>query len=156
MRAYSRAPQKNRNERKPSRRWRSQRGYSLHDVLMALLATAVLSAMAIPVGRSSVADYQLNSAAELLSRDLERARLKALDANGDVALRRESDGTYSLSGKLQRLPHGVSFSISSADSVVFNRFGAVSDGVATSFVLTMGIRSRELRIRAAGAVEVRR
>lgn len=109
--------------------------------------------MAVPLGRSGVATYELSAATTTLCRDLERARLKALEANADVGLHRESERSYRISGKTHFLPNRARFSGSSADSVVFNRLGAVSDGVMAIFVIEAAGRSRGLRVGAAGAVE---
>jgi hypothetical protein len=125
--------------------------------MSALVVTGVLSATALPVGRTSVSTYQMNSAIQTMSRDLEQARLKALESNGAVTVRCESDETYSVAGKLRRLPGGVRFSDVSADSVVFGHLGAVKDGVAQTFVLVSKVEEEaELRVRIAGAVEVRK
>ncbi len=131
------------------------RGFSLFDLMSALAVTGVLSAAALPVGRSSVSTYQLDSAVQTLSRDLEQARLKALESNTEVVVVRESDDTYAVAGRVRRLPGGVRFSEVSADSVVFAHLGALKAGVAQTIVLVSRASAEaELRVGVAGAVEV--
>ncbi len=153
MRTTQTRSQNRLSRRRPSRSRASESGIALHDVLLALMVTAVLSTMALPVGRSGVATYELSAATTTVCRDLERARLKALEANAEVMVSRESERSYRIAERVQRLPKGARFSSTSADSLVFNRLGAVSDGGVATFVIELGDRSRELRVGAAGAVE---
>ncbi len=62
-----------------------------------------------------------------------------------------------MSGTQRDLPDGVRFNPTSADSIAFDRLGAVSGGASASLILASGSdRHVELRVGAAGAVEVRR
>lgn len=126
-------------------------------MMTAVVVAGVLSAFAVPLGLSSVTAQRLGAAVEAMSRDVERARLMALERNATVTVRCDSPGTYTAAGKMRRLPEGVHFSDGSADSVVFGRLGAVSDGLAKSFVLaSVSGQSAEVVIGPAGSVEVRR
>ncbi len=134
---------------------RGRLGFTLAELMVTLFITGVLSAMALPLSRSMIGQNQLSTASEVLSRDLERARLRALDGNRKITVRRQSDQTYNVDGKDHQLAGEIRFSAVSADSITFSRLGVLADGIQQSFMLVHPEGdSHTVLVRPAGLVEV--
>ena len=139
------------------KRIRCSRGFTMVDMINALILMAVLMGMSAMLGRRTVARYQLNAAARMLSVDMTRVKTQAIQTNAVTTVLRESDRYYRASGMARQLPRLVRFDAVSADSVAFNGLGAVTDGVTHRFVLITSYGdAREVFVYAAGGQEVRK
>ncbi len=136
---------------------RCKRGYTLVEMTVVLLLIGAAMGTTGPLSRRMVALYQLNAAAQTLAADLSQAKIRAIQSNALATLERESNRDYRAAGYPRRLPGMVRFDAESADTVVFNGLGAMSDGASHRFVLVnLFGESREIVIYAAGGHEVRK
>ncbi len=136
---------------------RCRRGYTMIDLVVLLLLIAAVMGTTAPLSRRVVANYQLSTAVQTLVSDLSQTKVRAIQSNAVVTLRRESSRDYRAAGYPRRLPGLVHFDASSADSVTYNGLGAVSGGAARQLVLVNAYgESRRVRIYAAGGHEVQK
>ncbi len=136
---------------------RCQRGYTMIDLAVVLLLIGAALSTTGPLSRRVVARYELNTAAQTLAADLSQAQIRAIQSNALAVVARESIRRYRVASSPRRLPGMVRFDGESADSVVFNGLGAMSDGTTHRFVLVNSFgEAREVVIYAAGGHEVRR
>jgi len=66
---------------------RSQRGFTVIEMLMVVSMIAVLAAMSLPVMRDMTASIKLNEAARMVEREMQDARLRAVAANRVLRVR---------------------------------------------------------------------
>jgi type II secretory pathway pseudopilin PulG len=136
---------------------RCKRGYTLVDMAVVLLLIGAAMGTTGPLSRRMIALYQLNAATQTLTADLEQAKIRAIQSNALEAVARETGRDYRAAGYPRRLPGMVRFGEESADTVVFNGLGAMSDGTSHRFVLVnLFGETREIVIYAAGGHEVRK
>lgn len=136
---------------------RCTRGFTMVDLINAMLLIALIMGMTTLLGQRAIARYQLNAAARTLVSDLTHAKMRAIQTNAVAKLTRESERDYRASGMPRQLPGAVRFDVGSADSVSFNGLGAVAGGGTRQFVLVNQFGdAREVHIYAAGGQEVRR
>lgn len=133
-----------------------RKGYTLVDMAVVLILIGAALSMSGPLSRRVIANYQLNTAVQTLVSDLSQTKIRAIQANEISSVKLETESYYRAAGHPRELPGMVKFDGESADSVAFNGLGAVTDGMAHSFVLvnTYG-EEREVRVYAAGGHEVR-
>ena len=132
-------------------------GYTLVDAAFLLLLIGIVLGTTAPLSQRMIAKYQLNSAAQVLSADLAEAKVRAIQSNAVAKVIRESIRDYRVAGAPRQLPGMVEFDVSSADSMSFNGLGAITAGTSQLFVLVNRYGdSREIRIYAAGGLEVKR
>lgn len=127
------------------------------DLVVLLFLIAAVMGTTAPLSRRVVARYQLSTAVQTLVSDLSQTKVRAIQSNTVMTLRRESSRDYRAAGYPRRLPGLVQFDVSSADSVTYNGLGAVSDGAARELVLVNVYgESRRVRVYAAGGHEVQK
>lgn len=66
---------------------RSQRGFSLTELMLTVAIAATIMGMAVPVLTDVSATIKLNEAARMIERELQDARLKAVSANRSLRVR---------------------------------------------------------------------
>ena len=136
---------------------RCKRGFTIADLVNAMLLFAVIIGITATLGRRAVARYQLNSAARMLAVDVRRVKTRAIQTNAITTVAIESDRYYRASGLPRQLPAMVRFDEVSSDSVSFNGLGGVAGGGTRHFVLTTSSgEAREIFVYAAGGQEIRK
>lgn len=68
-------------------RLRSDRGFTLPEVLLTVALVATIAAMAVPVMNDVTASIKLNEAARMVERELQDARLRAVSSNRILRVR---------------------------------------------------------------------
>jgi len=137
--------------------FRCERGYTLVDMAVVLILIGTVLGTTGPLSRRVVARYQLSTAVQTLVADLTQVKIRAIQSNAVVTLRRESNRDYRVAGAPRQLPGMVRFDGGSADSVAYNGLGALSGGSTQRFVLVNAFgETREIRVYASGGHEVRR
>jgi prepilin-type N-terminal cleavage/methylation domain-containing protein len=68
-------------------RSRNARGFTVVEMLMVVSMIAVLAVMALPVMKDMTASIKLNEAARLVEREMQDARLKAVNSNRVIRVR---------------------------------------------------------------------
>jgi prepilin-type N-terminal cleavage/methylation domain-containing protein len=66
---------------------RSERGFTVIEILMVVAMIGILGAMAVPVMKDVTASIKLNEAARMVEREMQSARLKAVSANRVLRVR---------------------------------------------------------------------
>jgi prepilin-type N-terminal cleavage/methylation domain-containing protein len=66
---------------------RSERGFTVVEMLMVVAMIGILGAMALPVMKDMTASIKLNEAARMVEREMQDARLKAVNANRVIRVR---------------------------------------------------------------------
>ena len=134
-----------------------KRGYTMVEVAVVMTLIGGMMSMGGPLSRRVIANYQLNTAVQVLMSDLAQTKIRAIQSNAVSVVKRESNRDYRAAGHPRQLPRMVRFEDASADSVAFNGLGAVTDGTAHVFVLTNSFgETREVRVYAAGGHEARK
>jgi prepilin-type N-terminal cleavage/methylation domain-containing protein len=72
---------------------RSEHGFTVVEMLMVVSMIAVLAAMALPVMRDVTANIKLNEAARMVEREMQDARLQAVNANRVIRVRMNCPAT---------------------------------------------------------------
>ena len=72
---------------------RSERGFSLLELLMTVAVIGTLVATALPVMKDLTASIKLNEASRLVERELQDARLKAVSSNRVIRVRMNCPAT---------------------------------------------------------------
>ena len=128
---------------------RSRAGMTLLEIVVVMGLLVTVTAIAIPNMLDVRAQMSATNAAHILARDLNRARVEAMRRNQQVALRRESDSTYSITGlAVQTLPDGAKFQHTFSD-VTFASFGPVASGAGT-IRIRVGDQKKDVRVEQAG------
>ena len=129
---------------------RYQRGFTLMELLVVVMITAAMAGFAVPAISGSLTSMRLGTTARTFAADLRRARIEALRRNVAISVRSQFGGTYQIDSIGQRtLDGGVTFTLSSADSVRFASFGPSLTGAVT-FVLSIGGDSVNVAVAASG------
>jgi prepilin-type N-terminal cleavage/methylation domain-containing protein len=66
---------------------RSERGFTVIEILMVVAMIGILGAMAVPVMKDVTASIKLNEAARMVEREMQTARLKAVSSNRVLRVR---------------------------------------------------------------------
>ena len=66
---------------------RSEPGFTVVEMLMVVSMIAILAAMALPVMKDMTASIKLNEAARMVEREMQDARLKAVNSNRVIRVR---------------------------------------------------------------------
>lgn len=127
------------------------RGFTLLEILIAITVMALLTAIVGPRVVAYAQQSQVETAAQQLLGDLERARTAAIKRNTTVTFARSGPGSYSIEYVGSRSFDSVTFS-SAPDSVVFASFGPPLGG--GTFVLQRGDYTKTVLLNAAGHAEI--
>jgi Tfp pilus assembly protein FimT len=141
-------------------------GYTLVDVLAAVVLTAILSAVAVPQLCAVRAQFDLQSSARAIVVDLQRARMKAVGENGFCRVVFDASGSYVRQcsadgvvfvddGPVTYLPMGTAF-VNAPDALpqpTFNRLGTAA-GDASITVSNRLRQRKEVRVNALGRITI--
>ena len=72
---------------------RTNRGFSLVELLLTVAIFGTLTAMAVPVMKDVTASIKLNEASRMVERELQAARLKAVSSNRQLRVRMNCPAT---------------------------------------------------------------
>jgi hypothetical protein len=134
---------------------REDRGFTLIDISVVLLMLGIALGLTAPMSRRIIARFELNSAAQTLTSDLEYAKIRAIQSNAVTVLWRETARDYRVDGRPRRLPAMVRFGDASVDSLRFNGLGATVDSGIQRLVLENSLGERlEVRVFSSGGYEV--
>jgi len=134
-------------------------GFSLIQMMVAMVMASVLGATAVPVTGQYLRLYRLSTASDQVAFDLARARMQAVAQSVFVRLRfpdsthyvreRSPDNvTFAADGPVLALPNGVS--ASGATTITFQRNGMIPSSV--SLTLSNGTSSKTVRTNVLGRV----
>lgn len=129
-------------------------GATLIELLIVLALVAVLVLISVAGYRAVRRSARLDSAAQQLVADLQRARSEAVRRNQVVTVVRSGEDRYEIDGsETRRLPEGAVFDASSTDTVRFAPFGPTLTGPG-SFLLRSGDERRTVSVSAVGFASV--
>lgn len=141
---------------------RSNRGFTLTEIIVTLSIASVVASLALPASGKLLDRYRLASAVSQVKMEVGRARMQAIGQNRFVRLQKitaglirevSTDGTtYTQDGGVISLPTGVNMSFGGSGGPKFNR-----QGIATtaSYVLMNNSQGyRILEVNILGRVEV--
>jgi len=86
-------------EKSSTRRFASQKGFSLLELVVVVVIIAVLAAIAVPTVLSNVPRFKLKGAARTLVTDFQKAKMEAVKRNCTVEIR-FSPGAYDAAGTI--------------------------------------------------------
>jgi Tfp pilus assembly protein FimT len=146
----------------------NDRGVSIMEILMVLLALAVMAAMALPSMFRTMEAYRLRGAAWNLAGDLRLARQTAVTTQvrhrfcrsgcdnpvpaGGYLLEREATPSWDVLARIN-LPDGVDIAPTTPDKLTFDTKGGVSGAMGT-VTLTNGTGTYEVVTASTGRVRV--
>ena len=139
------------NRRTPTARTAGIRGFSLVEILAAVVLIGIMVSVAAPRVTTLSKRIQLDAAAQQVLGDLQRARTEAIKRNDTVRVTFGETG-YTIQYVGARTLDGATFT-TAPDSVLFAPFGPPSMGGAT-FVVAMDGRSKTITLNAAGHAKV--
>jgi prepilin-type N-terminal cleavage/methylation domain-containing protein len=129
-------------------------GFTLVEVAAVLTLVGVVTAIALPRIQDARDQLTLDTAAQEFARDLSATKVEAIRLNRTRTVRTNLDTGYVLPTLEQRtFEHGIVLAQAAPDSVMFTPFGPPSTGAGT-YQLSLGSRSRTIRISAAGFVSI--
>ncbi len=145
------------------RRGGNERGFSLVEMIVAMVIFGITVAVAGPNLGQLRAEYQLTGSANQLASDLAQARLQAISQNMWVKV--ESTGSSSYDRKISpdnstftaigdsavTLPMGMAATIPNG-SVIFNRQGLANAN--TQITLTNGAGTKTITVNRIGRVSI--
>lgn len=137
----------------PARIARPTPGFTLLEILIALTLMGILGAIVGPRMASRFSATRVETAAQQVMGDLERARLEAIKRNAPVTFKRTGDATYSITYVGTRSLGAATFS-SAPDSVRFAPFGPLQLGGGTTFVVDVNGYTRTVAVNAAGHASI--
>lgn len=142
---------------------RSQRGYSLVEMLVVIAIAAIGAAIAGPNLGALRAEYQLTGSASQLAADLSQARMRAVSQNIWVKVATTDSTTYhsesspdnatftDIAGTVVKLPLGMSATIPNG-FVVFDRQGLANAN--TQIQLVNGAGTKTITVNRIGRVSI--
>jgi prepilin-type N-terminal cleavage/methylation domain-containing protein len=111
---------------------RTRSGFTLPEIMIVVVMIGVTLTFALPKISSIRRQLQLDGAAAQLAQDFNRARTEAIMSNAPVTLKRSGTTGYRVGSlKVQPLPGGITFVVSSPDSARFEPLGPVLVGAGT-------------------------
>jgi prepilin-type N-terminal cleavage/methylation domain-containing protein len=132
---------------------RNRPGVTLIEMMLVVSVMGILMAMVAPRFGNMRLRLQVESAAQQLVRDLNRARTEAVKRNATVYLAKTSTTQYDLQHVgIRDLPGGVTF-VSGPDTVKFAAFGPAISGAAT-YVVTLQGTNKNVQVSASGFANV--
>ena len=110
----------------------SNRGFSLIEILVALLIGSVLTAMAIPATRSALASYQLDAALDSVTGAIQGTRYQAISAGtsggspAHATLQFKANGAVLVaSGQTPPLSFTISYN-GTTKTITVSNYGSIS------------------------------
>lgn len=137
----------------PRRRPRGALGFSLIEILTAIVVMGILATIVGPKVASLSHRSTVEGAAQQLLGDLQRARMEAIKRNASVTLKRTGSSSYTITFVGTRKLSGATFQ-SGPDSVRFASFGPLQLGGGSTFVVVAGGYTRTVTLNAAGHASV--
>jgi hypothetical protein len=140
-----------------------ENGLGLMEVIVGILATAIIGFIALHLVNLGVAMYKLSSGANDIAEKLERAKDLAVTQNKEVSVLFDSkENKYGIdrngngrleSAEFEEMPEGVSFS--QDGQIIFSRTGKpTKDSKEPSIVIRNTRDSKRVSVSALGAVEI--
>jgi Tfp pilus assembly protein FimT len=141
----------------------NEKGLGLMEVIVGILATAIIGFIALHLVNLGLAMYKLSSGANEIAEKLERAKSLAVSQNKEISVLFDSkENKYGIdrngNGKLEsaefeEMPEGVSFS--QDGQIVFSRSGKpTKDSKEPSIVIRNTRDSKRVSVSSLGAVEI--
>lgn len=126
-------------------------GFSLVEILAAIAILGILASIATPQIATMARGIQVDSAAQQLAGDLERARTEAIKRNRTVKVT-PGTTTYTIQYIGVRTLAEATL-LEAPDSVKFAPFGPITMG-GVKFVLTVGDHAKTVTLDASGHAKI--
>jgi hypothetical protein len=150
-------------QEQPFKSKRDEKGLGLMEVIVGILAAAIVGFIALHLVNLGLAMYKLSSGAKDIAEKLERAKDLAVSQNKDVSvLFNSKENRYGIdrngNGKLEsaefeEMPEGIT--LSQDGLVTFSRSGKPSkDSKEPSIVIRNTRDSKRVSVSSLGAVEI--
>jgi Tfp pilus assembly protein FimT len=147
----------------PIKSKRNQKGLGLMEVIVGILATAIIGFIALHLVNLGLAMYKLSSGAKDIAEKLEKAKDLAVSQSKDVSVLFDSkDNKFGIdrnaNGKLEsaeyeEMPEGIT--LSQDGMVTFSRSGKpTKDSKEPSIVIRNTRDSKRVSVSSLGAVEI--
>jgi Tfp pilus assembly protein FimT len=147
----------------PIKSERDERGLGLMEVIVGILATAIIGFIALHLVNLGLAMYKLSSGAKDIAEKLERAKDLAVSQNKDISVLFDSkENKYGIdrngngrleSAEYEDMPEGIS--LSQDGLVTFSRAGKpTKDSKEPSIVIRNTRDSKRVSVSSLGAVEI--
>jgi len=147
----------------PIKSKRNEKGLGLMEVIVGILATAIIGFIGLHLVNLGLAMYKLSSGAKDIAEKLERAKDMAVSQNKDISVLFDAkENKYGIdrngngrleSAEYEEMPEGITLSQDGA--VTFSRSGKpTKDSKEPSIVIRNTRDSKRVSVSSLGAVEI--